>query len=120
MSPIQKLQLRASEVRTKLNELGAVEKLTDDQTAEVATLSKEYTTLETRQQALLIGGDVPDGEGETVTETVTKPDEKLLELRSQVSFGDYARAVVEERGFDGAVLEYNQEIGLGGARDFPP
>ena len=30
MSPIRKLQLRASEVRTKLNELGAVEQPTDE------------------------------------------------------------------------------------------
>ena len=119
MTPIQKLALRASEVRTKLNALGAVETLTDEQTAEVATLSKEYGQLETRQQALLIGGDDPDNKGEIVVDEATKPDEKLLELRSRVSFADYASKVVHDAPYDGAAAEFNTEIGLTGARDFP-
>ena len=88
MSPIRKLQLRASEVRTKLNELGAVEQPTDEQRAEIGKLSKEYGDLEVRQQALMIGADDPDNPdgGETVTDEATKPDDKLLELRGKVSF----------------------------------
>ena len=118
MTPLQKLQLRASEVRTKLNELGAVETLSDEQAAEVATLSKEYRDIETRSQALIIGADDPDG-GETVEDKATKPDDKLLELRSKVSFADYAHAVVRDAPLDGAAAEFNAEIGLTGARDFP-
>ena len=119
MTPIQKLALRASEVRTKLNDLGAVESLSDEQTAEVATLSKEYRDIETRSQALMIGGDDPDDKGEVVTDKATQSDEKLLELRSKVSFADYAHAVVRDAPYDGAAAEFNQEIGLTGARDFP-
>ena len=114
MSPIRKLQLRASEVRTKLNELGAVEQPTDEQRAEIGKLSKEYGDLEVRQQALMIGADDPDNPdgGETVTDEATKPDDKLLELRGKVSFADYAQAVVQDRPYEGAAAEFNQEIGV--------
>ena len=47
-------QLRLSEIRTKLSELGAVEgDLTPEQTAEIGTLRTEYQSCEVRSQALI-------------------------------------------------------------------
>ena len=115
MTPIQKLALRASEVRTELNELGAVETLTDEQTAEVATLSKEYKDIETRSRALMIGGDDPDKpDGETVAETATKADEKLAELETCSSVEDVMVAMLHGRDPEGATRELQQELKLGG------
>ena len=36
-----------------------------------------------------------------------------------MSFGDYASKVVHDAPYDGAAAEFNAEIGLTGARDFP-
>ena len=58
MLPSQKLAIRASEIRTRLNELGG-EDLTDETRAETDKLSAEYRDTETRMRATLVAEDVP-------------------------------------------------------------
>ena len=113
MTPIQKLQLRASEIRQKLGELGAVETPTDEQAAEIRSLTGEYQALETRQQALTVAADEP-GEQETVeeTDTVEKRDEKLADLMETAKLGNIALAALEQRSTDGAEAELQQEFGM--------
>ena len=121
MNQQKTLQLRAIEIRKRLNELGGKDDLNDEETAEVETLSKEYRTVETRQAALLLGEE--PGEGEQVkeepTETRSEADKKLLELRSKVSIGNYVSAALEERHVDGAEAEFNAELKMRSAGGFP-
>ena len=71
MTALQKLNIRASDIRLKLSELASAEgELSDEQRSELATLKKEYQDIETRSQALTIAGDaepepepVDDAEG---------------------------------------------------------
>ena len=118
VTPKQRLELEQSEKRQKINELLSKDQLSDDERTELGTLTTRMQGIEVELRAAIVAGE-SDPDGEEVTEEATKPDEKLLELRSAVSFKDYARAVVEERAFDGAAAEFNQEIGLRGSRDFP-
>ena len=62
MTPKQKLEIRMSEVRQRLNEVAGLEgdAFTDDVRAEAATLTAEYQDLEVRHRASIIG----EGEAE--------------------------------------------------------
>ena len=57
MTPAQKILLRMSQVRTRLNEISGLEgdAFTDEIRTEAATLHTEYTDLETRHQAAIVG-----------------------------------------------------------------
>ena len=112
MTPLQTLEIRASEIRKRLSEIGGTDELTDELRAELATLRTEYQDNETRQVALKIAGDEPPEP--TVTETETDEDRELRELRSNVEFGRYIGAAIGRTGVTGAELEYNQHLGLPG------
>jgi len=117
MTLLQRLQLRASEVRQKLNDLAGVEDLTDEQRQEVETLSAEYADLETRQRAAIIGADA-----EPERETRQEPDAETRELRQlqgQVQLANYVTAAMELRGLHGAEAEYNQHLNLREVGAFP-
>ena len=113
MTPLGRLQLRASEIRSRLSELGGDENLTDESRAEIDTLRNEYRDVETRTQALMLATDEP-----VVTET-TSEDRALDALRGRVDFGNYLGAALEQRAvIEGPELEYNQALHLPGNR-FP-
>ena len=114
MTRKQRLELRASEIRTALAKLADVEELTDEQRAEIGKLRTEYADVETRIQAATVAGDEPtrepageDGEAR-----------ELRELRGRVEFRNYVGAAVEKRGVEGAELEFNQALNIGAHR-FP-
>ena len=109
MTNSQKITLRLSEVRKRLNEIAGLEgdDFTDEIRGEFDTLKAEHATLETRAQAALIA------EGGEPTQTVTTEsaeDRELRELREKVTIADYVQAAVETRSVDGAALEYNQAL----------
>ena len=106
MLPIQKLQLRASEIRGRLAELAKSDEPDVEALSEVETLRTEYVTNETRQSALMIAGDVPEP-----IETRTE-DHQVAELRSNVDFGRYLAASLAHTGVTGAEREYNDHLGL--------
>ena len=116
MTILQKLQLRASEIRTRLAELAGLNEQTDETRAELGTLRTEYTDIETRSQAAMIAEDAPapprpdpDSGDETAAER------ELRALRGRVEFTPYLAAALERRGVnEGAELEYNQAMGLRG------
>ena len=73
MTNAQKLALKLSEIRQKLNELSGKDSLTDGEQNEMRTLSTEYPTVESRWRASVIAegddeaaaaGDDGDGDGE--------------------------------------------------------
>ena len=110
----QRLALRASEIRTRLSELGGCDELTEEQTTEIGELRAEYQTVETRVQALTVAEDEPE-----VRETTEDGEAReRLELRGRVSIGDYAVAAIEKRNVEGAAAEYNAALNIGAHR-FP-
>ena len=58
MTPLQKLEVRQSERRQRLNELGGLDGLDDAQRSEVDTLSAEYGDGERQYRALKIAADI--------------------------------------------------------------
>ena len=111
MLPIQKLEIRASEIRSRLAELGGMEELDETHRAEIDTLRKEYDANEAQQRALkLAGGGPPEG---VETRTEDTPDDRLEELRKEVQFGNYVAAALAGRPvLTGAEAEYNAELGI--------
>ena len=104
MTRKQKLELRASEIRTRLAELGGLETLTDEQRAELDRLRPEYADTERQIGALTIADDAPATPAE---------DRQAAELRGRCRVGSYMAAALEMRAVDGAEAEYNQEAGIG-------
>lgn len=120
MTKLQRLQLRASEIRNRLNELGGAEDLTDEQRSEIETLRNEYSENETRQQALMVAGDEPQletrgGEGIDVLETRESPeDRELAALIGRASLGRIVDNARENRSADGAEKELQDHYGMSG------
>ena len=107
MTPKQKNDLRLSEVRRRLAELGGMAELTDEHRAEIGTLRTEYGDLELRAQALTVAGGDPEP-----TET-TKADGELQELRAAADFGGYVQAALAGHGVvSGPHKELNTELGI--------
>ena len=57
MTPLQTLEIRASEIRTRLSEMGGIADLTDEHRSELDRLRNEYQDNERRQSAMKIAGD---------------------------------------------------------------
>ncbi len=113
MTNAQKIRLRLSQVRQRLNEIAGLEgdAFTDEIRAEAASLQNEFADLETRHQAAIVG----EGEGETRAngeDTDTEARERL-ELRSRASLAAYLRAALSGRQVDGAEAELRDAAGVG-------
>ena len=111
MTNAQRIRLRLSQVRSRLNEIAGLEgdDFTDEIRTEAGTLQREYTDLETRQQAAIVA----EGEEET---TETEPDAEArerIELRSRASLGAYLVAAMRGRRVDGAEAELRDAAGIG-------
>ena len=104
MTRRQKLELRASEIRTRLAELGGLDALDEAQGKELDTLRNEYADVERRSQALAIADDAPASPA---------GDRQAAELRGRCRVGSYMAAALEMRAVDGAEAEFNQEAGIG-------
>ena len=103
----QRLSLRSSEIRQRLNELGGVSDWTDEQREESERLTTEFRDVEARYRAALVteseeredGGGDGDGDGE---------GRELDELRQAFDVGRLMHAVVEHREVDGPERELQQ------------
>lgn len=107
----QKLQIRAGEIRTRLSELAAVDELTDEQRSELDRLRTEYGDVERRHAAAVVAEDQPL-ETRRARENEDAEAREKRELRERVEIGAYVQAAQEQRGLDGAELEYNQACGV--------
>ena len=103
----QKLELRASEIRTKLSTLAGVDELTDEQRAAIEELRNEYADTERRIQAATIAEDAPEGR------ETDSGDTELRELIEGASVGAVFHATLEHRSTDGQTAELQQHFGLG-------
>ena len=110
MTALQKITLRLSEVRTRLNAISLLEgkELTAEITAESETLQTEYAELETRNRAAIVAENDD-------TEIVKTEDAEIRELRQlteRSNVGDIFSAAVEHRNTSGETAELQQHYGI--------
>ena len=114
MTNAQRLALRLSEIRQKLNELSGKDELTEAETEEMRRLSGEYPKLEERHRGALIAESVEeaealdgeDGDGE---------DRERSELRSRSRLARYVSAALDGVPVQGAEAELSAAAGCPGA-----
>ena len=112
MTNAQKLRLRLSQVRQRLNEIASLEgdDFSDEIRAEAETLQAEYRDLEIRNQAAIVA------EGEAETRAKEGPDAEArerLKLRSKARLTSYVTAALSGRQVDGAEAELRDAAGVG-------
>ena len=118
MTNAQRLAVRLSEIRQRLNEIAGLagDGVTDEVRAESDRLAGEYRTAETQHRAALIAESAEadaaaddfnhgGGDGEAA---------EVRALRGRVRIGEYVSAAVEERMADGAESELNAALGMRG------
>ena len=114
MTNSQRLAVRLSEIRQRLNEIAGLagEAFTDEIRQESDRLQVEFRDKETQYRSALIG------EGETERRALqTEPDAELrarLELRGRASLGRYLAAALRGRQPDGAEAELREAAGVDG------
>ena len=113
MTPQQTLELRASEIRTRMSEIGGMSgELPLEIRSELDNLRNEYGDNERKQQAMRIAGDAP------VKPLETRSDGEGLELRSVINranVGEMFDDILEKRGvYEGANEELRAHYHLGG------
>ena len=105
MTKSQRLHVRLSECRQKLNELLGVEARTDEQNAEMETLTAEVSKTEPELRAAIAAEPDPDA---TVIPTGDPETRERLELRAKSSFGGFLGAALSGRLPGGAEREYQE------------
>ena len=111
MTDLQKLEIRAAELRTRLSDLGGMDELTDETRSEMDTLRREYQDNDRKQTALKIAGDAP---GQPTLETRSGPEgREYREMRNAADFSRYVQAAMSGNGVtNGAEAELNQHKGI--------
>ena len=114
MTNSQRLQVRLSEIRSRLNEIAGLadDQLTDEVRAETDRLSTEYRNKETQFRAATIA----EGEAEQRARQDAPPDaeqRQRVELRSKASLTAFLQSAIAGRRVAGAELELLQAAGVG-------
>ena len=110
MTPAQTLALRASDIRSRLAELGGTPDLSDEQNAEISELRTEYADVETRSAALIVAGDKPI---EPVVKEQRSEDREMDALIAGASYCVKSSAPrLERRSTDGETAELQEHLGL--------
>ncbi len=112
MTNSQRLTLRASEIRQRLNEIAGLDgdAMTEEIRQESDRLSTEYADVETRRRAAIIAEDAPAAV-ETATEPGDAEHRERVELRGRASLGRYLTAAFAGRVPDGVEGEYGAACG---------
>ena len=110
MTILQKLQVRQSEVRQKINELLGVDLSTrsKEQDAALTAMTTEAQKLEPEIRSAILAS--PDQE-ETITKTGDPETRERLELRSRTGVADFLSAAAGGREVSGAAKEYAASVG---------
>ena len=118
MTPAQKLQIRSSEIRQRLNEIAGLadDAMTDEIRAESDKLTGEYRDTETKLRAAIAAEPEPETRE---TGTVDAEHREREELRGRSAFGRYLGAALAGRTIDGAEAEYAQACGVNEAGHVP-
>ena len=109
MKDSQRLTIKASEQRSKLAELAALEELTDEQRGQLDTLSAAHQDTERQLRAAIAaeGDDVRDADPEVDPEV-----RERMELRSKASVGAFLAAALSGRLPGGPEAEYGAALGV--------
>ena len=110
MTDLQTLELRASEIRSRLAELGLLENLDTEQRSEMDTLGKEYGANETRQRALMVAGDTPS----TPVISQTSEGNEYRAMLSRANMGVIFDDLLSHRNTSGVEAELQAHLHLGG------
>ena len=108
MTVLQKLQVKQSEIREKINTLLGLESRTQEQDADLVKLTGEGTAIEPEIRAAIVAEPDP-------LEVVTTGDpeaRELAQLTAKSNMGAILLAVTEKRHCLGAELELQQAHGL--------
>ena len=105
MTKSQKITIRLSECRQKLNELLQVDDRTDEQQAELEKLTGEVQKLEPEMRAAIAAEPDPQVRT-TATENVDAETRERLELRGRARIGNFFHAALRGRVLDGVEAEY--------------
>ena len=109
MTTLQKLQIRQSETREKINSLLGNEARTEEQTAELEKLTTEAQKLEPEIRAAIVAEPDPE-------EILVEGDAETRELRQlteKANVGDILSATFEKRQTSGEAAELQKHYGLG-------
>ena len=109
MTLTQRLQIKASEQRARLGELGAADELTPELRTELGTLSAAHTDTESQLRAAIAAdGDATPPDNPAIDSEVRE----RLELRAKTGIGDFLRAAVGGAAVTGAAAEYADALGV--------
>ena len=113
MRQSQRLAIKASETRARLNELAGLAELTDEQRAELDTLTREYADTESQYRAALTA---ESGELETreAGEPADPETREARELLNRAQLHRWAAAAARGRSVDGIEAETGAAFGCAG------
>ena len=111
MTNAQRIRLRLSQVRQRLNEIAGLEgdAFTTEIRSEAESLQTEFADLETRHQAAIVA----EGEPETRPASPDAEQRERVELRSKASLGRYLTAAIRGRQATGPEAELQDAAGIG-------
>lgn len=112
MTVLQRIKLRLSEVRERLNTIAGLEgdAMTAEIRTEAGTLHSEYSDLEVRSRAAIVAEDVKASEPSDPEDAEVR---EVRKLRGLARVGAYLGAAMDMRAVDGAEAEYNAAVGAG-------
>ena len=113
MTSSQKLQLRLSEIRQKLNELSGKDELTAEERAEMAKLTAEYPTVEERHRAAIVA-ESAEADERTETDTGDAEQRERLALVKKATLAEFLGAAVNGTEVRGAEAEVGAAYGTPG------
>ena len=111
MTNSQRLTIRSSEIRARLNELSGLEELDAETRSELDTLSQTYQDTETQLRAALISESAAEQRG--LESAPDAEQRERLELRSNASLTNYLKARMSGLMPSGAEAELNAAAGIG-------
>lgn len=114
MTEQQRIELRLSQIRTRLNALNAQEELSEEEINERAELMTEFTEQETRWQSVVIANTQTETETETETEeeTETRQDgwdgeiREVHEIHERASVLNFVQSADSGMALQGAEAEF--------------
>ena len=109
MTLSQRLSIKASEQRSRLGELGALDELTTELRTELDTLSTAHTDTEAQLRAAIAADDVATPADNPVVDSEGR---ERLELRAKTGIGDFLSAAVGGAAVTGAAAEYADACGV--------